>query len=260
MAEVWVRQVSHQFSEAGSRPIKVLDDVNLHIGDKRIVVVIGRSGCGKTTLLKLIAGFIAPTQGTITIDDRPIRGPAADRGVVFQGDALYPWLTVRDNVAFSQKLRNVPKKIRRESADYFLDLVGLSGFADHRIWQISGGMRQRVGLARSLNANPEVLLMDEPFGALDALTREEMQELILKIWRQTKKTIFLITHGIEEAVFLATDLVVMSPRPGRIKQFYHLGFGHRFIDRENARTLKASREFVTTREEIATALFERPQT
>ena len=259
MAEVRVRQVSHQFSSRGLRSISALENINLHVGNGRFFVVIGQSGCGKTTLLKLIAGFLTPSQGSVTIDGRPILGPAAERGVVFQGDALYPWLSVRDNVAFAQRLRNVPLKVRRDSAERFIELVGLSGFADHRIWQISGGMRQRVGLARALNANPDVLLLDEPFGALDALTRDEMQELVLDIWGQTKKTIFLITHSIEEAVFLATDLVVMSPRPGRIRQAYQLGFGRRYLEGEASGTLKGSQEFAAIRQKVTNLLFERPQ-
>ena len=235
--------------DSGAR-VTALENVNLAFQPEEFIVALGASGCGKTTLLNLLAGFLQPTSGAITLHDTPIVGPGKDRGVVFQKHALLPWLNVIENVAFGLKLQGVREKDRHLAAQSNLDLVGLSDFRTHPIYQLYGGMQQRVGLARALTCNPEILLMDEPLGALDAFTRETMQELILKVWKETRKIVFFITHSVEEALFMATKLIVMSPRPGRITHQYNLQFCERFLDGGNAREIKSDPEFIKIREEI----------
>ncbi|MFT3663763.1 taurine ABC transporter ATP-binding protein [Piscinibacter sp.] len=239
--------------DAGSTT--VLDALSLTIPDGGITVLLGPSGCGKSSLLNLIAGFVPLRAGRASVSGRNIDGPGADRGVVFQDDALLPWLDVLGNVALPLRLRGLDRAAREERARHFLDLVGLRDHADRRVWELSGGMRQRVGIARALAADPEVLLMDEPFGALDALTRERMQELLLRVWTATGKTIVLVTHGVEEAVFLATELVLLSPRPARIVEQRPLAFSRRFAAGEPARRLKSLPEFVAVREQVLGAVF-----
>jgi len=242
-------------SVVGGGSISALKDVNLEFKPEEFVVALGASGCGKTTLLNVMAGFIQPTSGTVLLHDVPVTGPGRDRGVVFQKHALFPWLNVIQNVEFGLSLQGVAAGERREIATKNLELVGLTDFRTHPIYQLSGGMQQRVGLARALTSDPEMLLMDEPLGALDAFTRETMQELVMRVWKQTRKTVFFITHSVEEALFMATRLIIMSPRPGRVTHTYDLDFCHRFGDDGNARAIKSSPDFIRLREEILSIIY-----
>ena len=215
--------VSKTFPARGKdAPVLALKDVDLRIEDGEFLTILGPSGCGKTTLLRMIAGLAEWDKGEITVNGTPVRGPGPERAMVFQAFALMPWATVRDNTAFGLELRGVPKAQRRERADELLTLVGLKGFENRLPGQLSGGMQQRVGLARALAVDPEILLMDEPFGALDEQTRRLLQEELLLIWEKTRKTVIFITHSMEEAVLLGDRVALMSPRPGRILNITHV--------------------------------------
>ncbi|MEH0875407.1 taurine ABC transporter ATP-binding subunit [Pectobacterium cacticida] len=233
----------------------VLENITFTLSAGQLMVALGPSGSGKTTLLNLIAGFIPPVEGTILLDGNVVTGPGVERGVVFQHDALLPWQDVLENVAFGMKLAGIPQAEREQKARRLLMPVGLTGFEHRAVWQLSGGQRQRVGIARALATNPQLLLLDEPFGALDAFAREQMQELLLTVWKTAAKPIFLITHDIEEAIFLATDLIMMSPYPGRIIEHLKLGFGTRYANGESTRAIKSDPQFIETREWVLSRLF-----
>ncbi len=236
--------------EGRDRLVHALDRVNLDIAEGDFVVALGTSGCGKSTLLNAIAGFLPLSHGRITLDGRAIAGPGADRGVVFQKDTLMPWLDVADNVALGLRFAGLGARARRDRARELLALVGLADFAASFPYELSGGMRQRVGIARALATEPDILLMDEPFGALDSMTREQMQELLVKVWHRTGKRIFFITHSIEEALVLGTRIIVMSPRPGRIVARYETDFVRRFAAGATLKDIRLSDRFGPLREEI----------
>jgi NitT/TauT family transport system ATP-binding protein len=222
-AKLAIDRVSKRFG-AGASAVQALEPIDLAICAGDFVCIVGPSGCGKSTLLNIVAGFERATSGAVRLDGRVITGPGSERGVVFQQGALFTWLTVRDNVAFGPRALGKTQGEACTIADRYLELVGLSGFASRYPYELSGGMQQRVGIARALANEPEVLLMDEPFAALDQQTRELLQEEIRTIWRRTGKTVLWITHSIEEALFLATHLVVMTARPGRIKASFACSF------------------------------------
>ena len=247
-------QISHLSADYGGKP--ALADINLTLDSGELLVVLGPSGCGKTTLLNLIAGFVPYQHGSITLEGQRVEGPGAERGVVFQHEGLLPWRNVQDNVALGLQLAGVDKAARRETAVRMLKKVGLEGAEKRFIWQLSGGQRQRVGIARALAANPQLLLLDEPFGALDAFTREQMQTLLLSLWHETGKQVLLITHDIKEAVFMATELVLLSPGPGRVLERLPLNFGRRFIAGESCRSIKSDPQFIAQREYVLSRVFE----
>ncbi|BDP21413.1 taurine ABC transporter ATP-binding subunit [Klebsiella pneumoniae] len=247
-------QISHLSADYGGKP--ALADINLTLESGELLVVLGPSGCGKTTLLNLIAGFVPYQHGSITLEGQRVTGPGAERGVVFQNEGLLPWRNVQDNVALGLQLAGVDKAQRRQAAAQMLKKVGLEGAEKRFIWQLSGGQRQRVGIARALAANPQLLLLDEPFGALDAFTREQMQTLLLKLWHETGKQVLLITHDIEEAIFMATELVLLSPGPGRVVERLPLDFGRRFVAGESCRSIKSDPRFIEQREYILSRVFD----
>lgn len=209
------------FSQKG-QTVTALQDIDLYLQPREFVCIVGASGCGKSTLLNIIAGLVQPCAGSVLVDGETVPGPGADRGMVFQSYTLYPWLTVAGNIAFGLKLRRLSRAEIKQRVSYYLDVVGLTKFAKAYPKQLSGGMKQRVAIARALANEPEVLLMDEPFGALDAQTKEQMQKFLLELWEQTHTTILMITHDLEEAVFLSQRIYVMSAHPGRIKQDFQV--------------------------------------
>ncbi|MCC7023512.1 MAG: ABC transporter ATP-binding protein [Thermomicrobiales bacterium] len=217
MSEVVIANVSVWFDDRQRGRVMAVDDVSATIGDGEFVCIVGPSGCGKSTLLNVIGGLARPSAGAVFVDQRPASGPGPDRGMVFQSYTLYPWLTVRANIEFGLQLARMPSRQRRAISDRLLELVRLEGFADAYPKALSGGMRQRVAIARALANNPLVLLMDEPFGALDAQTRALMQELLLDVWQRDARTVLFVTHDIDEAIFLADRVLIMSHRPGRIR-------------------------------------------
>ena len=223
-AQIVIDRVSHIYRSPRGNPVAALDNVSLEIGEREFVALLGPSGCGKSTLLYLVGGFLPVEHGAILIEGKPIAGPGPDRGIVFQHFALFPWKTVLQNVLYGLEKQGIPRDERTRHAREFIDLVGLTGFEDSYPSQLSGGMKQRAAIARTLAIDPHILLMDEPFGALDAQTRSLMQAELLNIWQRSRKTVIFVTHDVHEAVFLAERIAVMSARPGRIKEIVETRF------------------------------------
>jgi NitT/TauT family transport system ATP-binding protein len=213
-------EINHLYKQFETRqgPVVALKDINLHVETGEFVCAVGASGSGKSTLLRLVAGLDAPSSGEITVDGQTVTGPGADRGMVFQSYTLYPWMTVQKNVEFGLKLQGVSPRERREMASYFLDVVGLTKFSRSLPKELSGGMKQRVAIARTLASRPKIMLMDEPFGALDVQTKETMQQFMLDLWERTGVSILMITHDVEEAVFLAQRIYVLTAHPGTVQK------------------------------------------
>lgn len=249
MSDLVIDDVSMTFHLPAGGTVEALKNINLELKQGELLSVLGPSGCGKTTLLNILAGFLAPTSGRMMLGDHEIRGPDPERGMVFQQGALFEWMSVRENISFGPRMKGTPASKYNASVDHLLGVVGLQDFGDKMIYELSGGMQQRVALARCLCNEPDVILMDEPLGALDALTREKMQGLVLKLWKETGKTIILITHSVEEALLLGERLIVMAPRPGRIHQEYRLPFAEMGVGAD-LRTVKKHPDFAPKRDEI----------
>ncbi|WP_424985642.1 taurine ABC transporter ATP-binding protein [Microbulbifer sp. S227A] len=249
MTGLAIENLSMRFELPNGGSVQALKDVSLNLNQGELMSVLGPSGCGKTTLLNIVAGFLAPTEGQIVMNGHTVTGPDAERGMVFQQGALFEWMSVRENVGFGPRMKGMPKNDMDETVDHLLDVVGLQDFKEKAVYELSGGMQQRVALARCLANDPDVILMDEPLGALDALTREKMQSLVLKLWKETGKTIILITHSVEEALLLGERLLVMAPRPGRIHKEYRLPFADLGVG-QDLREVKKHPDFAIKREEI----------
>ncbi|MFC4671450.1 taurine ABC transporter ATP-binding protein [Seohaeicola nanhaiensis] len=255
MSGLAIENISMRFDLPGGASVQALKDVSLSLAEGELLSVLGPSGCGKTTLLNIVAGFLAPTSGRIVLNGHEVKGPAAERGMVFQQGALFEWMNVRENVGFGPSMKGMPAGEKKQIVDHLLDVVGLKDFKEKAVYELSGGMQQRVALARCLANDPDVILMDEPLGALDALTREKMQSLVLKLWKETGKTIILITHSVEEALLLGERLLVMAPRPGRIHKEYRLPFAELGVGKD-LRQVKKHPEFAARREEILSMIWD----
>jgi len=254
MSDLVADNVNMVFTTKTGGSVHALKDVSFTLKQGELLSVLGPSGCGKTTLLNIIAGFNHPTGGSFSLGGVEIDGPGENRGMVFQQGALFEWLTVAENVNFGLRMKGANKKETAKKVEEWLEIVGLQGFGDTPTYQLSGGMQQRVALARCLINDPDLILMDEPLGALDALTREKMQTLVLKIWKETGKTIMIITHSVEDALLLGERLFVMAPRPGRLHKEYRLPFAELGLE-QDPREIKNSPEFTKTREEILTMIW-----
>ena len=255
MSDLVSQNLNMVFKSPNGETVHALKDISFSLKKGELLTVLGPSGCGKTTLLNIAAGFLLPTSGNITLGNKEINGPGVERGMVFQQGALFEWLTVNENVNFGLRMKKEDPSTSAKKVEEWLEIVGLKGFGDTPTYQLSGGMQQRIALARCLINDPDLILMDEPLGALDALTREKMQSLVLKIWEETGKTIVLITHSVEEALLLGEKLYVMAPRPGRIHKEYELPFALMGIDGD-LREIKNNQEFVSKREEILTMIWD----
>jgi len=240
-----VDKVSLSYRKPDGGTFTALEEVSFEVPDQQFAVLVGPSGCGKSSLLYLTAGLAEPTSGEIYVGGQQVEGPGADRGMVFQSYTLFPWLTVRQNVEFGLKRRGMPAAQRKDIVDYYVNEVGLSGFADNYAKQLSGGMMQRVAIARALANDPQILLMDEPFGALDSQTRLQMQQLLLRVWGNSKKTVLFVTHDIDEAILLGDRVYVMGARPGRIKQILDVP-----IERPRNLDMVMERSFIEMKREI----------
>ncbi|WP_426959524.1 ABC transporter ATP-binding protein [Muricoccus radiodurans] len=245
--------VSVRYGE-GPESVLALQSADLSFAAGDFVCIVGPSGCGKTTMMQTLAGFLTPTSGTVSVDGRAVDGPGPDRGVVFQQPALFPWMTVRANAGFGPRMRGENPRMAAERVERWLRTTGLWDFRDRYPYELSGGMQQRLAIARALCNEPRLLLMDEPFGALDALTRERMQEELHAVWRRTGMTVVFITHSVEEAVYLGTEVVVMSPRPGRIVERIATPFA-RGAAEENIRTVKSRPDFIALRERVLSLIW-----
>lgn len=255
MADLVCKDLSMTFTNPQTGAIvNALKDINFTLKKGELLSVLGPSGCGKTTLLNIIAGFLKATDGAAMLGDHVIDAPGVERGMVFQQGALFEWLPVSRNVDFGLRMKNTNPAESAKLVEKWLDIVGLQGFGDTPTYQLSGGMQQRVALARCLVNDPDVILMDEPLGALDALTREKMQSLVLELWKETGKTIMIITHSVEEALLLGERLFVMAPRPGRVHKEYRLPFAERGLT-ESLREIKQDPKFSEVREEILTMIW-----
>jgi taurine transport system ATP-binding protein len=255
MTGLSIKNLSMRFELPNGGAVQALEDVSIELKEGELLSVLGPSGCGKTTLLNIAAGFLAPTSGELVLNGKKIIGPDAERGMVFQQGALFEWMSVRENVSFGPRMAGKSSSDYKADVDNLLDIVGLQDFKEKMVYELSGGMQQRVALARCLANEPDVILMDEPLGALDALTREKMQSLVLKLWKETGKTIILITHSVEEALLLGERLIVMAPRPGRIHKEYNLPFAELGVNAD-LREVKKHPEFGRRREEILSMIWD----
>jgi NitT/TauT family transport system ATP-binding protein len=242
--QIVIRDVRHLYRPPSGKPVLALEDVSIDVQPREFLALLGPSGCGKSTLLYLLGGFLPIEKGSIHVEGKPVAAPGPDRGIVFQHFALFPWKTVRANVLYGLERMGLARDERERRAQSFIDLVGLNGFEDSFPSQLSGGMKQRTAIARTLAFDPKILLMDEPFGALDAQTRSLMQEELLRIWQRTPKTVIFVTHDVQEAVYLADRVAVMSARPGRIKAIVDTKF-----DKNDADVFK-NKQFVDKVDEI----------
>ncbi|UZD91324.1 ABC transporter ATP-binding protein [Cognatishimia activa] len=255
MTGLSIENISMRFDLPDGGHVQALQDVSLDLKQGELMSVLGPSGCGKTTLLNIVAGFLGATSGQISLNGHRVDGPDAERGMVFQKGALFEWMSVRDNVSFGPRMAGKSESDYGAEVDHLLEVVGLKDFKEKAIYELSGGMQQRVALARCLANHPDVILMDEPLGALDALTREKMQSLVLKLWKETGKTIILITHSVEEALLLGERLLVMAPRPGRIHTEYRLPFADLGVG-QDLREVKKHPDFAVKRDEILSMIWD----